>query len=46
MESEILIDSNVFIDQMEHRGDPAPWFYQWAGVRNLAICCLVFQTGI
>ncbi len=41
MESEILIDSNVFIDLMKHRGDPAPWLYHWAGVRNLAICGMV-----
>ncbi len=41
MESEILIDSNVFIDLMKHYGDPAPWLYHWAGVRNLAICGMV-----
>ena len=41
MESEVLIDSNVFIDLMKHRGDPAPWLYRWAGTRNLAICGMV-----
>lgn len=41
MESEVLIDSNVFIDLMRHRGDPAPWLYRWAGMRNLAICGMV-----
>ena len=41
MESEILIDSNVFIDLMKRHGDPAPWLYHWAGVRNLAICGMV-----
>lgn len=35
------MDSNVFIDLMKHRGDPAPWLYRWAGVRNLAICGMV-----
>lgn len=41
MESEVLIDSNVFIDLMRFRGDPAPWLYQWAGTRNLAICGMI-----
>ena len=41
MESEILIDSNVFIDLIKHHGDPAPWLYHWAGARNLAICGIV-----
>lgn len=41
MESEVLVDSNVFIDLMRHRGDPAPWLYHWAGIRNLAICGMV-----
>lgn len=41
MESEILVDSNVFIDLMKYRGDPAPWLYRWAGIRNLAICGVV-----
>ena len=41
MESEILVDSNVFIDLMRCRGDPAPWLYHWAGIRNLAICGMV-----
>jgi predicted nucleic acid-binding protein len=41
MESEVLVDSNVFIDLMKHRGDPAPWLYRWAGIRNLAICGMV-----
>lgn len=41
MESEVMVDSNVFIDLMKHRGDPAPWLYRWAGVRNLAICGMV-----
>ena len=41
MESEILIDSNVFIDLIKHHGDPAPWLYHWAGARNLAICGMV-----
>jgi predicted nucleic acid-binding protein len=41
MESEILVDSNVFINLMKHRGDPAPWLYRWAGIRNLAICGMV-----
>ena len=41
MESDVLIDSNVFINLMKRRGDPAPWLYRWAGVRNLAICGMV-----
>lgn len=41
MESEILVDSNVFIGLMKHHGDPAPWLYRWAGIRNLAICGMV-----
>lgn len=41
MESEVLVDSNVFIDLMKHRGDPAPWLYRWVGIRNLAICGMV-----
>ena len=41
MESEILVDSNVFIDLMKYHGDPAPWLYRWAGIRNLAICGVV-----
>ncbi len=41
MESEVLVDSNVFINLMKHRGDPAPWLYRWAGIRNLAICGMV-----
>jgi predicted nucleic acid-binding protein len=41
MESEILVDSSVFINLMKHRGDPAPWLYRWAGIRNLAICGMV-----
>ena len=41
MESDVLIDSNVFINLMKHRGDPAPWLYRWAGGRNLAICGMV-----
>ncbi len=41
MESEVLVDSNVFIDLMKHRGDPAPSLYRWAGIRNLAICGMV-----
>lgn len=41
MESEVLIDSNVFIDLMKYRGDPVPWLYRWAGTRNLAICGMV-----
>ena len=41
MESDILVDSNVFISLMKHRGDPAPWLYRWAGFRNLAICGMV-----
>ncbi len=41
MESEVMIDSNVFISLMKRHGDPAPWLYHWAGVRNLAICGMV-----
>lgn len=41
MESEILVDSNVFINLMKHRGDPAPWLYRWAGIRDLAICGMI-----
>lgn len=41
MESEVMIDSNVFINLMKRHGDPAPWLYHWAGVRNLAICGMV-----
>lgn len=41
MESEVMIDSNVFIDLMKRHRDPAPLLYLWAGVRNLAICGMV-----
>ena len=41
MESEVLVDSNVFIDLMKRHGDPAPWLYHWAGIRNLAICGMI-----
>ncbi len=41
MESEVLIDSNVFINLMKTHGDPAPWLYRWAGVRNLVVCGMV-----
>jgi hypothetical protein len=41
MESDVLVDSNVFIDLMRFRGDPAPLLYEWAGSRNLAICGMV-----
>jgi predicted nucleic acid-binding protein len=41
MESDVLVDSNVFINLMKRHGDPAPWLYHWAGARNLAICGVV-----
>lgn len=41
MESDVLVDSNVFINLMKFRGDPAPLLYEWAGGRNLAICGMV-----
>jgi predicted nucleic acid-binding protein len=41
MESEVLVDSNIFINLMKYHGDPAPWLYRWAGIRNLAICGMV-----
>lgn len=41
MESDVLVDSNVFINLMKHQGDPAPVLYGWAGSRNLAICGMV-----
>lgn len=41
MESEVLVDSNVFIDLMKYRGDPAPWLYRWPGIRNLVVCGIV-----
>jgi predicted nucleic acid-binding protein len=41
MGADILVDSNVFINLMRFRGDPAPWLYRWAGVSDLAICGMV-----
>lgn len=41
MENDILVDSNVFIDLLNRRSDPAIWLVEWAGRSNLAICGMV-----
>ena len=41
MENDILVDSNVFIDLLNRRRDPAIWLVEWAGKSNLATCGMV-----
>lgn len=38
---DVLIDSNVFIALIRHRGDPSIPLVQWAGSRNLLVCGMV-----
>jgi predicted nucleic acid-binding protein len=39
--SNILVDSNVYIDLLRHRRDPAAILHAWAGRRDLAVCGMV-----
>lgn len=41
MESDVLVDSNVFIDLLIRGRDPASLLLSWAGNRNLATCGMV-----
>ncbi|MEI6177213.1 MAG: PIN domain-containing protein [Verrucomicrobiota bacterium] len=41
MESDVLVDSNVYIDLLNARKDAARVLFTWAGDRNLVICGMV-----
>ena len=41
MAAEILVDSNVYIDLLKHRKDPASIIGEWAGQRDLVTCGMV-----
>jgi predicted nucleic acid-binding protein len=41
MASDVLVDSNVFIDLLIRAKDPAKWLLDWAGSRNLATCGMI-----
>jgi predicted nucleic acid-binding protein len=41
MESDILVDSNVYIDLLNARKDAVQVLFAWAGERNLVICGMV-----
>ena len=41
MASDILVDSNVFIDLLRRGKDPAHHLIEWAANRNLATCGIV-----
>lgn len=41
MESDVLVDSNVFIDLLVRGRDPVRCLVEWAGDRNLATCGMV-----
>ena len=41
MESEVLVDSNVYINLLNRRLDPATHLIDWAGGRGLVICGMV-----
>lgn len=41
MESDVLVDSNVYIDLLNASKDAARVLFTWAGDRNLAICGMV-----
>ncbi|MEP2777319.1 MAG: PIN domain-containing protein [Luteolibacter sp.] len=41
MAAEILVDSNVFIDLLKARKDPAAVIGNWAGTRDLVTCGMV-----
>ncbi len=41
MAPEILVDSNVYIDLLRHRKDPAKVLGTWAGSGNLVICGMI-----
>jgi len=41
MENDVLVDSNVFMDLLNRRRDPAIWLVEWAGQSNLATCGMV-----
>lgn len=39
--SNILVDSNVYIDLLRHRKDAAAVLHAWAGERELVVCGMV-----
>jgi predicted nucleic acid-binding protein len=39
--SEVVIDSNVYIDLMRARRDVVSELYQWAGFRELVVCGMI-----
>lgn len=41
MESDVLVDSNVYIDLLNARKDAVEVLYRWAGLRNLVVCGMV-----
>jgi predicted nucleic acid-binding protein len=41
MESDVLVDSNVYIDLLNARKDATRILFAWAGDRNLVICGMV-----
>ena len=41
MTPEILVDSNVYIDLLKHRKDPASVIGEWAGQADLVTCGMV-----
>jgi len=41
MASDVMVDSNVFIDLLIRAKDPAKWLLDWAGSRNLATCGMI-----
>jgi predicted nucleic acid-binding protein len=41
MASDILVDSNVFINLLKRGRDPASLLLDWAGNRNLATCGII-----
>lgn len=41
MESDVLVDSNVYIDLLNARKDAVEILYRWAGMRDLVVCGMV-----
>ncbi|MCB1129810.1 MAG: PIN domain-containing protein [Verrucomicrobiae bacterium] len=39
--SDVMVDSNVYIDLLRARRDAVNILYQWAGERNLAVCGMI-----
>ena len=40
-ESDVMVDSNVYIDLLRSKQDAIHVLYRWAGDRNLAVCGMV-----